>query len=162
MIGRAMMRGWRCGPMRRYELRDDQYGLIADLLPGPSPRGGGRWRDHRQVLNGIFWILHTGAQWREMPERYGPWKTAYNRFGRWRREGLFERLLQRLQVRLDEQGRIAWDLWCVDGSTVRASRSAAGGGKKGAKRSRRTTRWVAQEAGLAPRSTWRLTVRACR
>ena len=148
--------------MRRYELTDEQYAMIEDLLPMPNTDGGGQWRSHRQVLNGIFWILHTGAQWRELPERYGPWKTVYGRFNRWRREGLFARILQRLQVRLDEQGRIDWDLWCVDGSTVRASRSAAGGGKKGGPTSQRTTRWVAQEAGLARRFTWRLTARARR
>lgn len=143
--------------MRRYELTDEQYALVADLLP-PNGRSGGQWRDHRQVLNGIFWILHTGAQWRELPERYGAWKTVYGRFNRWRREGLFDRMLRRLQVRLDGDGRIDWDLWCVDGATVRASRSAAGGGKKGEPGSPRTTRWVAQEADLARRSTWRLTV----
>ena len=79
------------------------------------------------MLNGIFWILHTGAQWRELPERYGPWKTVYGRFRRWSDEGLLDRILQRLQLRLDEEGRIDLDLWLIDGSSVRASRSAAGG-----------------------------------
>lgn len=147
--------------LRRYELTDEAYGLIEDLLPGANPLGGGQWRPHRQVLNGMFWILHTGAQWREMPGRYGPWKTAYNRFRRWQKEGLLDRILQRLQARLDAEGRIDWDLWCVDGSSIRASRSAAGAGKKGATPSPRTTRWVAQEAGLAPSCTWLLTAEAC-
>ncbi len=74
--------------MRRYELTDEQWRLIVDLLP-PTGGEGGQWRDHRQVLNGIFWILHTGAQWRELPERYGPWKTVKRSFKDSRRD--FER-----------------------------------------------------------------------
>ena len=73
--------------MRRCELTDEQWDAIADLLPGPGAGGGHPWRDHRQVLNGMMWILHTGAQWRELPERYGPWKTVYGRLHRWRRQG---------------------------------------------------------------------------
>ena len=114
---------------RRYELSEEQYGSIADLLP-PNGRRGGQWNDHRTVLNGIFWILHTGAQWRELPERYGNWKSVYDRFRRWQRNGTLERILERLQMRLDAEGRIDFDLWCVDATPVRASRSAGGGGKK--------------------------------
>ena len=151
--------------MRRYEVTDGQWELIADLMPGNTRRGGRRWRDHRQVLNGIFWVLHTGAQWRELPERYGPWKTAYNRFARWRRDGLLDRVLDRLQLRLDADGRIDWDLFCVDGTSVRASRSAAGAGKGGPLRpspSRATTRWAARGAGGGPSSTWSWTGTASR
>ena len=110
--------------MRRYELTEEQFALIQDLLPGNGKRGG-QWNDHRTTLNGIFWILHTGAQWREMPERYGKWQSIYDRFVRWRRDGTLDAILQRLQMRLDQQGRIDWDLWCIDGTNVRASRSAA-------------------------------------
>ena len=147
--------------MRRNELSDEQWELIGDLLPVNGQRGG-QWKDHRPILNGIFWIIRTGAPWGDLPERYGPWKTVYDRFRRWRREGLFDRILERLQVRLDAEGRIDWDLWCVDGSSVRASRAAAGGGQKGGPTNRQTTLWAAQEAGLAPSSTWLLTVKACR
>jgi transposase len=154
--------------MRRYELTDGECDAIRDLLPddGGHARGGRRWRDHRQVLNGMLWVLHTGAQWRELPERYGPWQTVYGRFRRWRRDGLLDRVLRRLQVRLDERGRIDWDLFCIDGTNVRASRSAAGARKGGAERlrpgSRTTTRWVAAEAGGARSSTWSLTVAGLR
>ena len=141
--------------MRRYEVTDGQWELIADLMPHDTRRGGRRWRDHRQVLNGIFWVLHTGAQWRELPDRYGPWKTAYNRFARWRRAGLIDRVLERLQVRLDDEGRIDWDLFCIDGTNIRASRSAAGARTGGALRtSPATTRWAAAVAGGARSSTW--------
>ena len=142
--------------MRRYELTDDQYELIRDVLPVNGKRGG-QWNDHRVTLNGIFWILHTGAQWRELPERYGKWKSVYDRFNRWSRDGTIDQILKRLQVRLDAEGRIDWDLWCIDGTNVRASRSAAGGSKT-ARRSPRTTHWAAAEAAGAPSSTWSLTV----
>jgi transposase len=149
--------------MRRYGLSDAQWELIRGLLPENRPKGGRPWRSHRQVLNGIFWVLHTGAQWREVPERYGPWKTLYNRFARWRDDGTFDRILARLQLKLDEQGRIDWDLWCIDGSSVRASRAAAGARKKGGMRpSRPTTPWAAPAVAMGPNCTWSLTARAFR
>jgi transposase len=149
--------------MRRYELTEEQYELIADLLPRNGRRGG-QWNDHRTTLNGIFWILHTGAQWREMPERYGKWQSIYDRFARWRRDGTLDAILRRLQMRLDQEGRIDWDLWCIDGTNVRASRSAAGA-RRGTKMSRaspRITRWAAAAGGGAASSTWSLTARELR
>jgi transposase len=79
----------------------------------------------------MFWKLNTGAGWRDLPERYGTWQTVYDRFRRWQRDGTLQRLLDRLQLRLDQLGRIDWDTWCVDGSNIRAARPAAGA-KKGA------------------------------
>ncbi len=147
--------------MRRYELTDEQWALIEDLFP--PQRGNGRpWRNHRTMINAMMWILNAGSPWRDLPERYGPWMTAYNRFNRWCKEGLFDRMLERLQIRLDEDGRIDWDLWCVDGSSVRAHVAAAGAGERGATQSPPTTHWVAHEAVGAPRSMWLLTARALR
>lgn len=126
--------------MRRYELSDEQYELVADLLPRGFQRVGGRWKDHRQVLNGIFWILHTGAQWREVPERYGKWQTIFHRFNRWRKDGTIDKMLERLHMQLGEDGRIDVDTWLIDATLIRASRSAAGGprGEKGGRRARRS------------------------
>jgi transposase len=115
---------------RRHELSDRQWALLSDALP-PNGRRGGQWRPHRRLLNAMFWRLHTGASWRDLPGRYGPWETVYYRFRRWQKDGTLRRLLDRLQLRLDEQGCIDWDTWCVDGSNVRAARPAAGA-KKGA------------------------------
>lgn len=120
--------------VRRYELSDEAYGLIKDLLPANGKRGG-QWNDHRRTLNGIFWILHTGAQWRELPERYGKWKSVYDRYNRWSKDGTIERILARLQLELDARGRIDTNLWCIDATLIRASRAAAGAaGEKGAGR----------------------------
>ena len=69
----------------RGELTDAAWAKIAPLLP-PAGRPGGRWRDHRTVINGILWKLRTGAPWRDLPERYGPWQTCHDRYVRWRRD----------------------------------------------------------------------------
>ena len=146
--------------MRRHELADEQWELLKDMLPPPSTRGRPR-RDFRGVLNAIFWLLRTGAPWRDLPERYGPWQTIYHWFNRWRRDSTWDRMLEALQIRLDREGCIDWDLWCVDGTTIRASRAAAGAGKKGAPRSPQTTLWAAHEADSAQSCTWLLTAEAC-
>jgi len=147
--------------MARYELTDEQWNLLKGLFP--TQKRGGKWNDHRTTLNGMLWILRSGAPWRDLPDRYGKWKSVYHRFNRWRREGLFDRILKALQIRLDKPDKIDWDLWLVDGSNVRASRSAAGARKKGAKASTSnptTTRWAARVADGDQNSTWLLTERA--
>jgi len=149
--------------MKRHELTDEQWALVDRHLPLSKARTGRPARDRRTLLNGIFWILATGAPWRDLPERFGPWQTVYDHFRRWRKSGVFARIVDALQVKLDNQGYIDWELWCVDGSSVRAARAAAGADKKASPdtpTNRPTTRWVAREAGLAPNSTWSLTVRA--
>ena len=134
-------------PGRRYELTDDRWDRIEPLLPTQSR--GGRWADHRTVLNGMFWILNSGAHWRDMPERYGNWETVYGRYRRWTREGLIDRILERLHVSLDEYGRIDWSVFDVDGSNVRAHRCAAGASKKKGKTSQPTTPWDDPAEALA-------------
>lgn len=142
--------------MRRHELSDAEWGLISDLMPEVG--GPGRpWNDHRQVINGMMWILRTGAPWRDLPEHYGVWQSVYDRFNRWREDGTLDRMLKRLQLKLDAQGRIDWDLWCIDATNVRATRAAAGAAKKGGPANPRITHWAAREAGSGPRSTWYVT-----
>jgi len=115
------------------------------------------------MLNGILWILRTGAPWRDLPERYGPWQSVYEYFTAWRASGTYDRILKALQIRLDSEGKIDWDLFCVDGSIVRASRSAAGASKKVSSSTRKnpeTTVWAAREGDSAANFTWLLRVRA--
>ena len=78
--------------VKRGELTDEAWARIAPLLPEKGRRGG-RWRDHRTVVNGISWKLRTGAPWRDLPARYAPWQTCYDRFVRWRRDDTWDRLL---------------------------------------------------------------------
>jgi transposase len=92
----------------RGELTDGAWARIEPLLPGGGSRGG-QWRDHRQVLNGILWNLRTGAPWRDLPERYGPWKTAHERLRRWTADGTWDRVLDEVVVKDDAVGRVAVD-----------------------------------------------------
>jgi transposase len=114
---------------RRHELTDAQWQTLEPLLP-KNGRRGGQWKDHRLMLNAILWVLATGAAWRDLPERFGPWKTAHDRFRRWTRRGLWQQILDRLQVQRQADGRIDWDLFFIDGSIVRAHKAAAGARKK--------------------------------
>ena len=116
--------------MKRHELTDEQWALLAEFFPPRKPKRGGRWRDDRPLLNGIFWRLNTGAPWRDLPDRYGPWTTVYGRFVALRRSGLLDRIVEKLQVRLNEAGLIDPELFCIDGTSVRATRAAAGAAKK--------------------------------
>lgn len=78
----------------RYELSDYEWTAIRPMLPN-KPRGVRRVND-RRVLNGIFWVLRSGAPWRDLPEKYGPRTTCYNRFVRWRRAGVWDRIMEAL------------------------------------------------------------------
>ena len=82
--------------MGRYDLTDEQYALIEPHLPTNTGKTGHPYGPHRPILNGILWRLHTGAPWPDIPERYGNWKTIYDRYTTWRRNGTFERAVPRL------------------------------------------------------------------
>ncbi|KUN16761.1 transposase [Streptomyces corchorusii] len=88
-------------------------------------------------MNGVLWRLRTGARWRDLPERYGPWQTVYERFARWERDGTWARLLEHVQVRDDAVGAVEWTV-SVDSTINRAHQHAAGARKKG---HRRRTNW---------------------
>jgi transposase len=88
-------------------------------------------RDDRQMLNGILRILCSGAKWRDLPERFGPWKTPYQRFRQWCDKGTFEQVLRQLHLRLRQDGLIDLDTWMIDSTSIRATRAASGAGKKG-------------------------------
>lgn len=124
----------------RHELTDEEWAVVAPLLPEPRSVGR-RARSNRQMLNGMLWILRTGAPWRDLPrDRFGPFTTVHTRFVVWRRDGLLDRLVERLLGLLNDAGKLDWDLWCVDGSVARAARCAGGYPKRGGRRtSRRTT-----------------------
>ena len=117
--------------VKRGELADGAWARIAPLMP-ENGRRGGRWRGHRQVVNGILWKLRTGAPWRDLPERYGPWQTCYDRFVRWRRDGTWDRLLVDAQTKSDAVGKVEW-LISVDSTVARAHQHAAGARRKPSK-----------------------------
>jgi transposase len=138
--------------------------MISDLLPEQHTRRLSHpWRDHRAVLNGIFWVLCSGASWRDVPERYGPWSTVYTRFRRWRSDGTFDRILRRLQIEPPgERGLIDYATWMADSTSVRASKAAAGARKKGIRANLTTMRWDDPGAVSRQRCTSFATVEGCR
>lgn len=117
--------------MPRHRLTDEQWELIKDELPDNRGEPGRDLKDHRPIIDGILWHLATGSPWRDTPSEYGPWQTVYDRFNRWSKDGTWDRILEKLQAELDERGAIDWRLFSIDGSSVRAHKSAAGAGKKG-------------------------------
>jgi transposase len=133
--------------LHRYELSDFEWAVIQPLLPN-KPRGVPRAHD-RKVLNGIFWRLRTGSPWADIPERYGPPTTCYNRFVRWRKLGIWDRLFEAVSRAYDG------NLQMVDSSSIRVHLHAANV-KKGVPRRARLPRlgvplepsaWGAHEAG---------------
>jgi transposase len=116
--------------MERHGLTDAQWTRLRPLLP-PPPQGRGRPRsDDRLIVEGIIWRLATGVPWRDLPERFGSWRTVYSRFRRWQQAGVWERALATLQAEADATGDLDWARHFLDGTTVRAHQHAAGA-KKG-------------------------------
>lgn len=125
---------------RRYELTDHEWSILSPLLPN-KPRGVPRV-DDRRVLNGILWRFRTGSPWAEIPERYGPPTTCYNRFVRWRKAGVWDRLLEAVSAAYDN------DIVMIDSTCVRVHQHAATG-----KRGMATmAAWDIPAAGLRARS----------
>jgi transposase len=124
--------------MRRHELSDAQYAHREPSLPEPRHHGraGRPWSPPRTVVDGIPWILRTGAPWRDPPRRYGRWHTVYPRFKRWRRDGTWTRIFSTVPDERDDPGRLDHDLWCIDGTIVRAARCAGGARRSDRRRPR--------------------------
>lgn len=109
----------------RHELTDEEWARLEPLLPDPTPRRGGRWTDHRQLINGVLWRTRTGSPWRDLPSQYGHWKTVYNRHRRWSADRSWARILDELRRDADHDEGRHWTVG-VDGAVVRAHHHAAG------------------------------------
>ena len=107
--------------MARFDLTDFEWSVIQPLLPN-KPRGVPRV-DDRRVLNGIFWRLRTGAPWADIPDRYGPHTTCVNRFNRWRKAGVWDRILEGVSKAYDG------DIQMIDSSSIRVHQHGANGKK---------------------------------
>ena len=91
---------------RRSVLTDAQWGQIAPLLPSDTGRPGRRFRDHRQVVEGIVYRYRTGVAWRDLPAEFGPWQTVWKRHKRFSSDGTWDNVLSRLLAHADSEGRI--------------------------------------------------------
>jgi len=116
--------------MSRHNLTDFEWNTIRKFLPAERTGQAGRpWKPHRQVINGILFVLRTGIGWEDLPAEFGKYKTVYNRFRRWVRSGLWQRIFEKLIERLLQDGEIDFELWCVDGTIVQSHRVASGAPK---------------------------------
>jgi transposase len=109
----------------RHDLTDEEWARLEPLLPSQKPQRGGRWADHRTVINGVFWRTRCGLPWRDVPPNYGPWKTVYNRHRRWSADGIWDEVLDQLRRDADVVEGGEWTIG-VDAGVVRAHQHAAG------------------------------------
>jgi transposase len=133
--------------MHRGDLTNAQWARLQPLLPPQKPKTGRINHGHRKVVNGILWILRTGAPWHDLPRRYGKHKTVSSRYYRWRKAGIWDRIFAELQAQADTDGELDWTMHFVDSTIVRAHQHAAGakGGTQLPKR------WGAARAAFPPR-----------
>jgi len=121
--------------VKRYELSEAQWRRLAPMLPGKAGDPGRTAKDNRLFVDGVLWVLRSGAQWDELPERYGKWKSIHKRFTRWAKTGVWERVFAALSKGRDNQYLM------LDTTLVRAHQQAATG-----KGGPRTRLWGAPEA----------------
>ena len=107
--------------VKRYELTDTQWRRIEALLSGKASDPGRSGEDNRLFVNGVLWVLRSGAHWHDLPERYGKWKTLHKRFTRWAKAGVWERVFDHLIDAPDN------DYLMLDSTLVRAHQQAATG-----------------------------------
>jgi transposase len=117
----------------RADLTEAQWAVLEPLLPRGKKPGRPRKWPLRRLIDGIRWRTRTGAPWRDVPERYGPWESVYGLFRRWQRDGTWARVLAGLQAGADAAGLITWDV-SVDSTVARAHQHAAGARKRGMRR----------------------------
>jgi len=125
----------------RHDISDESWAKIEFLLPGRKGTWGGNARDNRQFINAVFWILRTGAPWRDLPPSYGDWKNTHRRFCRWRDKGVWEKLLQEL---IDNP---EFELLMIDASYIKVH--AHGSGARGGNQDMAKTK-----GGSIPRYIW--------
>ena len=112
--------------IKRHELTNAEWNRIKDMLPPEQTGKKGRpAKDNRSMLNGMLWIARSGAQWRNLPECYGPWQSVYSRFRKWRDDGTLEKIFRALSSDADMENV------CIDSTVIKVHQSA-NGGKKGA------------------------------
>jgi transposase len=106
-------------------ITDEMWEWIGPLLPSSVGKRGGQFRDHRQMLEAIIWRFRTGSTWRDLPERFGPWQSAWARHDLWCNDGTYHRLVTAAQQQADEDGGLGWVV-SIDSSIVRTHQHATG------------------------------------
>jgi transposase len=129
--------------MRRHEIKDEDWERIKGMLPGQPGDPGVTAKDNRLFINAVLWIGKTGAPWRDLPERFGPWGSVWKRFDRWAKKGVWGRVFEALQ-----DPDLEWMI--LDSTVVRAHQHAAGAEKK--KGLTKIRHWAVPWADSAPKS----------
>ncbi len=140
-------------PHHPRDLTDAQWTLLDPLIPEPKRRKDGRgrpWRDRREVLNGILYILRTGAPWADLPERYPPYQTCHRRFQQWVRSGVMRGVLEALAEDLRLRGGFDLHEAFIDGTFAPAKRGAMASGKPSVARGPRSWQWQTALVFLSP------------
>jgi transposase len=138
------------------DLTEEQWAVVAPLLPAPRVRRDGRgrpWRDPRDVLNGILWILRTGAPWKDLPARYPSYQTCHRRFQDWRRTRVFENVLQRLAEDLRDRGTLDLTEGFIDASFTASKKGVPRSAQPNAGRAARSWQSATAMVFLSP-DTW--------
>lgn len=138
------------------DLTDDQWSLLHPLLPAPIPRPDGKGRprqDDRGILNGILWILRTGAPWQDLPGRYPSRATCHRRFQAWCNDGVLERILQALARDLMDRGGLDLSETFIDGSFAAAKKGALSLGKPSVAKGPRSWQWQTAMVFLSPQGS---------
>lgn len=113
--------------MRRHGLRDDQWERIEALLPGRAGHVGVTAKDNRRFVEAVLYRYRAGIPWRDLPERFGPWKAVHTRFSRWAKGGVWKRIFEHLTEEADNEYAM------IDSTIVRAHQHSAGARKRGVK-----------------------------
>ncbi len=128
------------------DLTDEQWSILEKLIPSPppSPKGGRPRKDNRPILDGVLWVLRTGAQWADLPDRYPPYQTCHRRFQEWSSSGVMGEVLRALARDLRERGGIEIEEAFIDGTFAGAKKGGPASGKRSAGRARRS--WQSETA----------------
>jgi transposase len=130
------------------QLTDEQWLLIADLLidPPPDPRGGRPRVDARRCLEGILWVLRSGARWKDLPRSFPSYVTCWRRFVEWSGEGVWDEAWRRLAQKLDERGRIDWKEGFADGTFASAKKGGIWSGRPSGAKEPSSCSWSTEPA----------------
>jgi transposase len=131
-------------PQTPRDLTDAQWAILDSLIPEPAIRKDGRgrpWKNRRTVLNGVLWVLRTGAPWADLPDRYPSYQTRHRRFQQWVRSGVMKGILEALALELKVRGVLDVGEAFIDGSFAPAKKGDRRSGKRRAARERRSWQW---------------------
>src|SRR5260370_24752665 len=135
------------------DLTEEQWALLRPLIPQPPRRQDGRgrpWRDSREVLDGILWILRTGAPWKDLPDRYPSFQTCHRRFQQWARDGTLERIVPTLAEDLERRGGLDLSESFIDATFAPAKKGGSVSAKPSVAKGPRSWQWQTALVFLSP------------